>query len=117
MPVPMQRAKLQGSTKSNKQRQRDARLSMIPRIRLIITAVMLCHLFLHPGVLTSQLRAAESLQGQASTSTHSDVPSADPFSDDQDALDLSQAQNPATPPATASKPQQAGSGSGNHRPL
>ena len=29
---------------------------MISRIRLIITALLSCHLFLHPGLLTSQLR-------------------------------------------------------------
>jgi len=32
---------------------------MISRIRLIITALLACHVFLHPGLLTSQLRPLE----------------------------------------------------------
>jgi len=35
---------------------------MISRTRLIITALLLCHLFLRPGLLTSQLPASESPQ-------------------------------------------------------
>ena len=53
--VPRQRAKLQGSASTNHP-ARDAPLSMISRTRLIITALLACHLFLQPGLLTSQLR-------------------------------------------------------------
>ena len=38
---------------------------MIPRTRLIITALLLCHAFVLPGVLTSQLRPSQAQQNQA----------------------------------------------------
>lgn len=38
---------------------------MIPRTRLIITALLLCHAFVLPSVLTSQLRPAQQQQDQA----------------------------------------------------
>jgi LPS-assembly protein len=38
---------------------------MIPRTRLIITAVLLCHAFVLPTVVTSQLRPAQPQQNQA----------------------------------------------------
>jgi LPS-assembly protein len=41
---------------------------MIPRTRLIITALMLCHLLVLPSVLTSQLRPAESQPVQPQSS-------------------------------------------------
>jgi len=54
---------------------------MISRIRLIITALLGCHLFLAPGLLTSQLRAdsndPQSLPG-TTTSPESHELSADP---------------------------------------
>ncbi len=37
---------------------------MIPRTRLIIMALLLCHAFVLPGVLTSQLRPSEAQQNQ-----------------------------------------------------
>ncbi|MGA2902750.1 MAG: LPS assembly protein LptD [Candidatus Korobacteraceae bacterium] len=40
---------------------------MMSRIRLIITALLLCHLFLRPGVLTSQLPASGQQQNPAQT--------------------------------------------------
>src|SRR3954453_11046294 len=38
---------------------------MIPRTRLIITALLLCHAFVLPTVVTSQLRPAQPQQNQA----------------------------------------------------
>jgi len=38
---------------------------MIPRTRLIITALVLCHAFVRPGILTSQLRPDQSPQQQS----------------------------------------------------
>jgi LPS-assembly protein len=59
---------------------------MIPRIRLIITALFVCHLFLLPGMLTSQLRPSESQQNPAQ-STAPPSASAKPSSSTDDGLD------------------------------
>jgi LPS-assembly protein len=45
---------------------------MISRTRLIITALLLCHLFLRPALLTSQLPAGGELQNSAPTEQTSD---------------------------------------------
>jgi LPS-assembly protein len=74
---------------------------MIPRIRLIITALLVCHLFLCPGLLTSQLRP--SAQQQNPTQSGPPPTSPNPSSsiaDDEDADDL----RPDTPAAVT--PQQ-----------
>ncbi len=42
---------------------------MIPRTRLIIMALWLCHAFVLPSVLTSQLRPSEAQQIQAENAT------------------------------------------------
>src|SRR5271165_2958935 len=47
---------------------------MISRTRLIITALLACHLFLQPGLLTSQLRPA-LISGMPDQSTQSPAPS------------------------------------------
>ncbi len=94
MPVHLQRAKLQGSPQSPTYWPRGVRLSMIARIRLIITALVVCHLFLQPRLLTSQLRPSQPQANPAQSTTSSPPP---------------QQQNSA--PSTASPPASASPGS------
>ena len=84
----------------------DARLSMIPRTGLIITAVLLCHLFLRAGVVTSQLPAPQQQQNAKPAAPQSPAASPpagdqsddDMFDDDEDLLPSSSpAQQPAKP--------------------
>ena len=67
---------------------------MIPRTRLIITALVVCHLLLQPRLLTSQLRPSQPQQNPAQSTTSSPP---------------SQQQNSA--PSTASPPASASPGS------
>ena len=67
---------------------------MIPRTRLIIISLLLCHAFVRPGVLTSQLRVSGQQQNQPqnaspapsnsnpSPTVQPDDPDADPFGDE-----------------------------------
>ena len=77
---------------------------MIPRIRLIITALLVCHLFLLPGLLTSQLRPSQQQQNPTPSTSSPPPPSASPGSspsdeeDDDDLDDLFEDNPPATPP-------------------
>jgi len=50
---------------------------MIPRTGLIITALLWCHLFLRPAILTSQLPPPQPQQNAAQTATGSAAPAAD----------------------------------------
>ena len=72
---------------------------MISRIRLIITAVVACHLFLQPGLLTSQLRPS----GIADTSPPSDEPlgpSHPPFHDENTPVTEPQGASPQSTSAS-----------------
>ena len=76
---------------------------MIPRTRLIIISLLLCHAFVRPGVLTSQLRVSGQQQNQPQTASpppanssapakvQLDDPDSDPFGDEDILTD--------TPPA------------------
>ncbi len=76
----------------------DARFSMIARTRIIITALVACHLFLQPSVLTSQLRPPEQ-----------DDPSAQ-------AASQSTSSQPASLPATPAKSQLADDSNSDFEP-
>ncbi len=80
---------------------------MIPRIRLIITALLVCHLFLRPGLLTSQLRPSTQQQNSAQ-STASPPVSASPVSSGSDQQNTGSPEG--TPPVAT--PQQPASKSG-----
>ncbi len=81
---------------------------MIPRTRLIIISLLLCHAFVRPGVLTSQLRVSGQQQNQPQTaspapSNSSSTPKVqsedldtDPFGDDYLFSDPPPAQSPSS---------------------
>jgi len=82
---------------------------MIPRTGLIITALLLCHLFLRPGILTSQLPAPQAQQnpkqgaaqpGAASSKSAPADQSDEDILDEEDYLP----QSPAPQQQPASKP-------------
>ncbi|MGC2109797.1 MAG: LPS assembly protein LptD [Candidatus Korobacteraceae bacterium] len=78
---------------------------MMLRIRLIITALLVCHLFLLPPLVTSQLRPAPAQQNPAPTqsaSTKPDSSTTDDEDDDDlfdDSLDTAPAQQQPPPPS------------------
>ncbi len=57
---------------------------MISRTRLIITAVLLCHLFLRPQLVTSQLRPSEAQQSSAQPASQSQAISVKTDAGEQD---------------------------------
>ncbi len=77
---------------------------MIPRIRLIITTLWVCHLFLMPGVLTSQLRPAQEHANPAQPESPLEAlgPVSLPWDQQDSSLPAGQSTTPKPP---ASQPQ------------
>ncbi|HUI84909.1 MAG TPA: LPS assembly protein LptD [Candidatus Binatia bacterium] len=72
---------------------------MIPRTRLIITALLLCHLFLRPPVVTSQLRAGAQQQNPSpATSEPAGLDTGSSAAAQNASRVWAQAQNPQTKP-------------------
>jgi LPS-assembly protein len=77
---------------------------MIPRIRLIITALVACHLFLQPGLLTSQLRPSVSEKNSDRAAALADplqsAPSSATPTENKPLMQLPEVAQKSSPPAS-----------------